>query len=62
MKKVSFLDLSYFLQKKKVIMKEYDMCTIIQHHYYENTELIGILIYNKETKQFTAYIMDKIYG
>jgi len=57
MKQVSFLDLSFFLQKRKVIMKEYAACSTIQHHYYVDTELIAMLIYDNGTKQFTAYII-----
>jgi hypothetical protein len=58
LKQVSFLDLSSFLQTKKVTMKEYALCDSIQHHYYMADKLIALLIYTNETRQFTAYITE----
>lgn len=55
---VSFLELSSFLQKKKVTMKEQARCNDVHNYYYVDEKLVAILIYTHDTQRFTAYIIE----
>lgn len=59
-KKMSLLEFSNYVNQYSIVkIEECNSCTHVSYHYSTKEELIGQIIYNKETKQFTCLVQEE---